>query len=149
MDLVLVRQEDFVGTITLDNPKKRNALSKALIDELVAAHPPLTERLEEMAKALIELDLRRSTNQDLQLSVMKARVRELMDHNPPKADALKACFVDATDQLKKKMSEIAQARALALEAAGIVREAIAGIRGKWLREVLTLKLGRLEGRIGK
>lgn len=37
MDLVLVRHEDFVGTVTLDNPKKRNALSKALIDRLIAA----------------------------------------------------------------------------------------------------------------
>jgi len=37
MSLVLVETKDHVGMVTLNNPEKRNALSHALIDDLIAA----------------------------------------------------------------------------------------------------------------
>jgi len=37
MPLISTRFEALIGTITLDNPAKRNALSEALIDEIIAA----------------------------------------------------------------------------------------------------------------
>ncbi len=37
MSLITTRQEGAIGTITLDNPAKRNALSEALIEEIIAA----------------------------------------------------------------------------------------------------------------
>jgi methylmalonyl-CoA decarboxylase len=37
MPLVTTRQDGAIGTITLDNPAKRNALSEALIEEIIAA----------------------------------------------------------------------------------------------------------------
>jgi len=37
MSLITTRQDGAIGTITLDNPAKRNALSEALIGEIIAA----------------------------------------------------------------------------------------------------------------
>jgi methylmalonyl-CoA decarboxylase len=44
MTLVSTEFADFIGTVTLTNPAKRNALSAALVSELVAALARLTEQ---------------------------------------------------------------------------------------------------------
>jgi methylmalonyl-CoA decarboxylase len=44
MELISTDFADFIGTVTLDHPAKRNALSEALVAELVAALARLTER---------------------------------------------------------------------------------------------------------
>lgn len=121
---------------------------RVVVATLAAEHPSLAEPLKEIDRALAELDVRRSSSQDLQVRVLQARVRELMDHNPPKADALKACFADATDQLRRKGAEVKQARALALETAGVARLAIAEIRGKGRRGEFETRMIELETRIG-
>lgn len=50
MSLVLVETKDYVGVITLNNPEKRNALSHALIDDLIAA---LTALKAQNARCII------------------------------------------------------------------------------------------------
>jgi methylmalonyl-CoA decarboxylase len=44
MELISTDFADFIGTVTLDHPAKRNALSEALVAELVAALARLNER---------------------------------------------------------------------------------------------------------
>jgi methylmalonyl-CoA decarboxylase len=44
MALVRTEVRDFIGTITFENPAKRNALSKALVDDLVVALEEMQDR---------------------------------------------------------------------------------------------------------
>ena len=37
MSLISVRSADLVGTISLEHPEKRNALSEAMVGEIIAA----------------------------------------------------------------------------------------------------------------
>ena len=50
MPLIATRLDDAIGTITLDNPAKRNALSEVLIQEIIAA---LADFRERRARAVV------------------------------------------------------------------------------------------------
>jgi len=50
MPLIATRLDDAIGTITLDYPAKRNALSEALIQEVIAA---LADFRERKARAVV------------------------------------------------------------------------------------------------
>jgi methylmalonyl-CoA decarboxylase len=50
LSLVRTKTEGFVGTVTLENEEKRNALSKVLVDDLVAA---LGEMQERQVRAIV------------------------------------------------------------------------------------------------
>jgi methylmalonyl-CoA decarboxylase len=49
MDFITLTQDGFIGTITLQNPKKHNALSLDLVDEVIAALKQLEEAQARVA----------------------------------------------------------------------------------------------------
>lgn len=91
----------------------------------------------QVLMALEELEVARVAQSDLQVRVMKARVRELVEAKPAKAEELKACFED----IRLKAAEaVGEALALAKAAIDLVPAGPA-------LAMLWERLGQLQGKL--